>query len=59
MAGVIDGADARTVLVKDREAGFNDLGNVTEDLELTEEEIALLDSVNVEQLQNAPEQQPN
>ncbi|TRB27511.1 DUF1073 domain-containing protein, partial [Mannheimia haemolytica] len=26
MAGVIDGADARTVLVKDREAGFNDLG---------------------------------
>ncbi|HDL1144341.1 TPA: DUF1073 domain-containing protein [Mannheimia haemolytica] len=57
MAGVIDGADARTVLVKDREAGFNDLGNVSEDLDLTEEEIALLNSVNVEQLQNAPEQQ--
>lgn len=59
MAGVIDGADARTVLVKDRKAGFNDLGNDSEELELTTEEIALLNSVNVEQLDEQTQTRAN
>lgn len=59
MAGVIDGVDARTVLVKDRKAGFNDLGNEVEDLNLTQEEIALLNSIDVEELNNEAQSKPN
>ncbi|MFY1028164.1 DUF1073 domain-containing protein, partial [Actinobacillus seminis] len=56
MSGVIDGIDARTVLVKDRDSGFNDIGNNANEVEeLTPEEVKWVNSITVEQLQNEPQ----